>query len=177
MLIKIQSEMEKPASHSRSDAFSVNATQTSWKKDGKYFCACARFNAAYKPTTWPQGAHVEFKPGGTVHFFTACAGAPSSQDALSALAMRIGEVELRWFVFLFTGGVFAGCVVTTEWLERTKILCLCLQSGSQHIYQPIGKPGLLTSVTFNCKKMTSSTHEAPTLMLMPLFHFRARCSS
>lgn len=64
-----------------------------------------------------------------------------------------------------------------------KTLYLCLQSGSQHIYQPIGKPGLLTSTWVRCDHGISAlkiptTREAPALMLtLLLLRFRARCSS
>lgn len=92
-------------SYSRNKAFCVKGRQTSWKKDGKYFCVCARFNTAYTPTTWPQGAHVEFKPRGTADSFTACAVAPFSQDTFSALTVSNWEIELCWFVFLINWSV------------------------------------------------------------------------
>lgn len=98
--VKIQSEREKyDILWQEQGILCEKGMQTgAGKEDGKYFCARARFNTAYTPTTWPQGAHVEFKPRGTAHSFTATAVTASSQDTFSELILWNGD---NWIVVVF----------------------------------------------------------------------------
>lgn len=149
------------------------------KEDGKYFCARARFNTAYTPTTWPQGAHVEFKPRGTAHSFTATAVTASSQDTFSELIVWNWD---NWIVVVWGFKCFSASVIITETLWRSKIVCVCacrveVSTSTSPLENQVGYL-LITCdnrdvILYRWHHLfTNLTHN-----LTLLFHFRARGSS